>query len=157
MLNYSPHIPAPVPQNTASPSSDFNQSDPSTLNEWSTGNMVQSTMDPTVPAPQADRAQPQIISAITRLVPAEGPTHGGVEVTVLGENFHPGMTCLFGNFPAVTVQSYGPTTLVCLLPPSPTPGAVQVRIMDSQGQAFPPPPGQPPVLFTYNDTSDRKL
>lgn len=157
MLNYSPHIQAPVPRASASPSSDNNQSQPSTLNEWSPAGMMPPIMESTVPAPQMDRAPPQIISAITRLVPADGPTSGGVEVTVLGENFHPGMTCLFGNFPAMTVQSYGPTTLVCLLPPSPTSGPVQVRMLNHQGQPFPTPPGQPPVMFVYNDSSDRKL
>jgi hypothetical protein len=92
---------------------------------------------------------------ITRLVPMEGPTHGGIEVTVLGENFYPGMVCAFGAFQALTVQTYGPTTIVCVLPPSPNPGPVPVHVLDPNGQ--PQPWNQPPICFTYQDATDRKL
>ncbi len=104
---------------------------------------------------QQQQPPPPRIPAITRLVPAEGPTVGGIEVTVLGENFTPGMICSFGAMSAVTVQHYGPTTLVCLLPPSGHPGQVSVTIHDPQS-----PTSQlqaPGATFTYQDVSDRKL
>jgi hypothetical protein len=67
------------------------------------------------------------------------------------------MVCMFGAFPAVTVQSYGPTTLVCLLPPNPNPGPVQVQVIGDNGQPVQLLQGQQPAIFTYNDTTDRKL
>jgi hypothetical protein len=155
MLNFSPQSsPSPLPQEYASPLSDLH--DTSTSSGWS----------PAAPLePPSSRFSQHHLPAVSvnprpcinRLVPAEGPTHGGIEVTILGENFHPGMVCLFGNFPAVTVQSYGPTTLVCLLPASPSPGPVQVQVIGEDGQPIPLQPGQQPAIFTYNDTTDRKL
>ena len=98
---------------------------------------------------------PPRVPTITRLVPAEGPTVGGIEVTVLGENFTPGMLCSFGLMSAVTVQHYGPTTLVCLLPPSGQPGPVSVSIHDPQNPNI--HVQAPSATFTYQDVSDRKL
>jgi hypothetical protein len=85
----------------------------------------------------------------------EGPTHGGIEVTILGENFYPGMVCAFGSFHALTVQTYGPTTIVCVLPPSPNPGQVPVHVIDANGQ--PPSTAAQPIYFTYQDATDQKL
>ena len=157
MLNFSPQSSvSPLLQDFASPTSEM--LDTSTnASAWSpTGpqqlNPAQFLPQPPVPA-QPIRPRP----GISRLVPAEGPTHGGVEVTILGENFHPGMVCMFGAFPAVTVQSYGPTTLVCLLPPNPNPGPVHVQVIGEDGRPVQLAPGQQPAVFTYNDTTDRKL
>lgn len=105
--------------------------------------------NPPPPPPAAPRP------TIARLVPNDGPTHGGIEVTILGENFSPTMVCTFGEFQAVTVQSYGPTTLVCMLPPSPIAGPVAVSIRDPQSAVTDPRPSG--AIFTYRDTSDQKL
>lgn len=154
MLNFSPQSsPSTLPQDFASPTSDLHDaSNPG----WSPIAPHQPSSTHFAPQPlPAVPAQPR--PAINRLVPAEGPTHGGVEVTILGEHFHPGMVCMFGAFPAVTVQSYGPTTLVCLLPPNPNPGPVQVQVVGDNGQPVQLLQGQQPAIFTYNDTTDRKL
>ncbi|KAF0405052.1 Mga2p [Gigaspora margarita] len=93
---------------------------------------------------------------ISRLIPSEGPTYGGVEVTVLGSNFYDGLTCIFGETPAIPTQYWSPNTLVCLLPPSPTPGPVVVsfkefpiNLTDNSEQEV--------IFFNYNDDSDRAL
>jgi hypothetical protein len=155
MLNFSPQSSSsPLPQEFASPTSDTH--DTSTTSGWSPLALHQMSSTQFVPQPlQMQPAHPR--PAINRLVPAEGPTHGGVEVTILGENFHGGMVCMFGAFPAVTVQSYGPTTLVCLLPPNPNPGPVQVQVIGDDGRPVHLVPGQQSAIFTYNDTTDRKL
>lgn len=154
MLNFSPQSsPSTLPQDFASPTSDLHDASNS---GWSPIVPHQPSSTQFVPQPlPAVPTQPR--PAINRLVPAEGPTHGGVEVTILGEHFHPGMVCMFGAFPAVTVQSYGPTTLVCLLPPNPNPGPVQVQVIGDNGQPVQLLQGQQPAIFTYNDTTDRKL
>lgn len=154
MLNFSPQSsPSTLPQDFASPISDLQDAStsgwsPLAPHQLSSTHFAQQPL-PVIPS----RPRP----AINRLVPAEGPTHGGIEVTILGENFHPGMVCMFGAFPAVTVQSYGPTTLVCLLPPNPNPGPVQVQVIGEEGQPVQLLQGQQPAIFTYNDTTDRKL
>lgn len=143
MLNLSPQ---------ASGEMNFQEDDLQRLlsQDMDAGNLwPQPAWNPPPPAPAAPRP------TIARLVPNDGPTHGGIEVTILGENFSPTMVCTFGDFPAVTVQSYGPTTLVCMLPPSPIAGPVAVSIRDPQGAVSDPRPSG--AIFTYRDTSDQKL
>ncbi|CAG8746698.1 17253_t:CDS:2, partial [Dentiscutata heterogama] len=67
-----------------------------------------------------------------------------------------GLTCIFGETPAIPTQYWSPNTLVCLLPPSPTPGPVVVsfkefpiNLTDNSEQEV--------VFFNYNDDSDRAL
>ncbi|KAF7722324.1 SPT3 Dosage dependent suppressor of Ty-induced promoter mutations-like protein [Apophysomyces ossiformis] len=99
------------------------------------------------PQPAADRPQLQ------RLIPSEGPTYGGIEVTILGCGFRPGLTCLFGEVAAATTHYWSPNTLVCILPPAVDPGAVVVSfkefplVIDSQDV----------TLFTYYNENDRAL
>jgi hypothetical protein len=83
--------------------------------------------------------------------------HGGVEVTILGEHFVRGLVCVFGDSPAVPTHFWSPSTLVCLLPPSPHPGPVVVgfkglpiRVEGNNGS-------KSLQFFTYLDTSDRAL
>ncbi|KIK67143.1 hypothetical protein GYMLUDRAFT_69330 [Collybiopsis luxurians FD-317 M1] len=89
---------------------------------------------------------------IHRLIPNCGPTHGGIEVTVLGANFHPTLqfSCVFGDMRASSTQRWSDNTLVCILPPRGTPGMVSVWF-----EGF--PKDQPPSFFTYSDESDRAL
>ncbi|CAG8487021.1 8074_t:CDS:10 [Ambispora gerdemannii] len=96
------------------------------------------------------------IPRISRLIPSSGPTRGGIEVTILGTNFFDGLTCMFGDTPAIPTQYWGDSTLICLLPPAITPGPVimsfkefPINVFDSTENDL--------VFFTYNDDSDRAL
>ncbi|KAI0762137.1 hypothetical protein BD413DRAFT_585897 [Trametes elegans] len=92
---------------------------------------------------------------IHRLIPSSGPTYGGIEVTVLGANFHPSMqlNCVFGGTASTSTQRWSDNTLVCVLPPSTTPGAVQVWFDGLPKEDD----GTPPCIFTYTDETDRAL
>ncbi|SNX86361.1 related to SPT23 - suppressor of TY retrotransposon [Melanopsichium pennsylvanicum] len=94
---------------------------------------------------------------ISKLIPGEGPTSGGIEVTVLGENFIEGVNCVFGDVPAANTKVWASNTLVCLLPPSSSPGPVVVSIKSPAQTVQPPPINGPLQLFTYIDTTDRAL
>jgi len=100
---------------------------------------------PTAPPPQ-----------IHRLIPASGPTHGGIEVTVLGINFLPTHRCVFGDTAAST-QMWSDSTLVCVLPPSATPGPVVVSFEGVALAVGGAPDGRGLQLFNYLDNSDRAL
>ncbi|KAI0665918.1 hypothetical protein C8Q78DRAFT_1083487 [Trametes maxima] len=92
---------------------------------------------------------------IHRLIPSSGPTYGGIEVTVLGANFHPSMqlNCVFGGAASTSTQRWSDNTLVCVLPPSTNPGAVPVWFEGLPKEDD----GTPPCLFTYTDETDRAL
>ncbi|KAI0062883.1 hypothetical protein BV25DRAFT_1884501 [Artomyces pyxidatus] len=98
---------------------------------------------------------PLPIPKIHRLIPSSGPTHGGIEVTVLGANFHPSLqlNCVFGDVPASSTQRWSDNTLVCILPPRVTSGVVAVWFNGIPKEDD----GNPPCLFTYTDESDRAL
>ena len=76
-----------------------------------------------------DRSARQTPPKVTRLIPAEGPTAGGIEVTILGENFVDGITCVFGDTAAISTKVWASNTLVCMLPPAASPGPVIVSLM----------------------------
>ena len=108
------------------------------------------------PGPNAPNMALQV-PIIHRLIPSMGPTHGGVEVTVLGANFHPPLqlNCIFGDVAASSTQRWSDNTLVCVLPPRAAAGVVAVWL-----EGFPEMSDQtntPPSLFTYADESDRAL
>ncbi|KAF8973065.1 hypothetical protein BDZ97DRAFT_1779170 [Flammula alnicola] len=106
---------------------------------------------------QAAQPMQMQLPTIHRLIPNTGPTLGGIEVTVLGANFHPTvqLNCVFGGVSASSTQRWSDNTLVCVLPPRATPGVVAVWF-----DGFPKTDEQmnsPPSLFTYSDESDRTL
>ncbi|KAK8025710.1 hypothetical protein PG990_003533 [Apiospora arundinis] len=69
---------------------------------------------------------------IHKIIPAEGPKDGGIEVTVLGVGFtNGGLEVMFGDKRALTTTYWGESSLVCLLPPSNVAGNVLVRIRNS--------------------------
>ncbi|KAI8051824.1 hypothetical protein BDF21DRAFT_432191 [Thamnidium elegans] len=90
---------------------------------------------------------------LQRLIPNEGPTFGGVEVTILGSGFRAGLTCMFGDVAASSTHYWSPNTLVCILPPAAEAGTVVVSfkehplVVDSQDV----------TLFTYYNENDRAL
>ncbi|KAI0029971.1 hypothetical protein K488DRAFT_72546 [Vararia minispora EC-137] len=92
---------------------------------------------------------------IHRLIPAQGPCSGGIEVTVLGANFPPGLQldCVFGDVVASRTDRWSENTLVCLLPPRAVSGVVGVWFNGIPKEED----GSPPCLFTYVDESERSL
>jgi len=111
---------------------------------------------------------------IHRLIPSSGPMHGGIEVTILGANFLPTHECVFGGSIATSTQMWSENTIVCILPPSPSPGPVVVGfkgvpINDSNGgggnmggllgldNIMGMNIGSGLQLFTYLDNTDRAL
>lgn len=98
---------------------------------------------------------PTPIPRVSRVIPHEGPIQGGIEVTLLGENFTRAYECKFGEHVATETTLWGGNTLVCLLPPAAQAGAVPVRI---KGYEHLKRPGERDVLFTYKDDSvDRSM
>ncbi|KAI0472313.1 hypothetical protein F4859DRAFT_515164 [Xylaria cf. heliscus] len=92
--------------------------------------------------------------AILRIIPNEGSKCGGVEITVLGSNFtNDGLEVYFGSQKAITTTFWGPTSLVCMLPPSPVSGPVPVTIRQpGRRQAM-----QQPAFFNYRDDDEDQL
>ncbi|KAG9069906.1 hypothetical protein KI688_009231 [Linnemannia hyalina] len=79
---------------------------------------------------------------VQKLIPAKGPVDGGVEVTLLGSGFFPGMIPTFDGVPAQNIQFYGPETVICQLPPRGFTGPVLVKAQQS---------GNPPGSNLAND------
>lgn len=100
-----------------------------------------------------ERARPSNVPRLHRLIPSEGPVYGGSEVTVLGSNFYEGLTCVFGENPAIPTHCWSPNTLLCILPPAQSAGPVVVSFKEHPLILE----GQDVVLFTYFDESDRAL
>lgn len=88
-----------------------------------------------------------------RLIPSEAPASGGIEITILGTDFKPGLTIMFGDTPATNIQYWSPNTLICTLPPASQPGPVVVSFRDS-----PPTNDKNDIMvFTYLIETDRAL
>ncbi|KAI1388771.1 uncharacterized protein F4822DRAFT_429386 [Hypoxylon trugodes] len=101
------------------------------------------------------RSQPMIY----KIIPGEGPKSGGVEVTILGSGFtNGGLEVMFGEQRAATTTYWGETSLVCLLPPSPSAGVVPVSIRQPgvvpQHHLF---TGNQQPLFRYVDDDEHRL
>ena len=116
------------------------------------------------PSPPSSLAPLPLPPQIHRLIPSSGPTHGGVEVTVLGANFLPTHRCVFGDAVATSTQMWSENTLVCLLPPSAAPGPVVVsfegiplNVGGGVGNGAGSGEGGNLPLFNYLDNSDRAL
>ena len=94
-----------------------------------------------------------------RLVPGDGPVHGGVEVTLLGSDFYEGATVMFGLNEARPTHFWSPSTLVCVLPPAAAAGVVPVTILPPANIVHEPVVAGvlPDATFTYRDVADRAL
>src|SRR6266480_1561333 len=93
-----------------------------------------------------DSHRPQPI--IHRILPPEGPKAGGIEVTILGNNFDRTHEIYFGDAKAVTTTLWAANTLVCLLPPSPISGPVPVTFAHQRQSSYPTATvSSSPVMF----------
>ncbi|OAD05924.1 hypothetical protein MUCCIDRAFT_79009 [Mucor lusitanicus CBS 277.49] len=93
-----------------------------------------------------------IIPTLDRIVPSQGPTTGGVEVTIVGKNFHRGLTLMFGNRAATTVCCNS-NSIVCILPPAEHNGPVVVSFKEHPLMRTSPVP----PLFDYFDSSHQDM
>lgn len=73
---------------------------------------------------------PPVVDSVT---PGEGPTFGGEVVTIQGNFFQAGAIILFGDAACTNVTYISVTTLQCTTPPG-TPGLVDVRVINPDGQ-----------------------
>ena len=164
--HFLPEIQAPIPQSPDMLGLSNQHAQPETLAPVpvamsvsmaippQTHSMPYMLFDATPQQPQSLQLQ---LPTIHRLIPNSGPMHGGIEVTVLGANFHPSiqLNCIFGDVAASSTQRWSENTLVCVLPPRAVPGVVAVWF-----EGFPKvedPLSSPASLFTYSDESDRAL
>lgn len=92
---------------------------------------------------------------ILKIIPAQGPCRGGIEVTLLGYNFRPGLLIKFGAKTALATHCWSESTIVTYLPPCAHPGQVLVSF---ENEATPQSltPGLH-MIFTYTDDTDRQL
>jgi len=104
--------------------------------------------------PLSEKVKPKHV--IERVIPTEGPVAGGIEVTVLGNGFHSGLRCLFGDNEAPKTQLWGDATLIATLPPALHAGPVNVTLRDMR-QPHKLIPNTKEVLFTYTNDSNKQL
>lgn len=115
-----------------------------------------------VPAPFPNTnqlRQPMPMSVIHKVIPNEGPTTGGIEVTILGSGFYQGLDVMFGDAKATTTTFWGEQALHCLLPPYHVAGTVPVSLRGPNGQPqlLPSLQNRPQATFTYKDDSETHL
>lgn len=87
---------------------------------------------------------------VQRAIPAQGSCRGGVEVTLLGTGFTPGLVAMFGDTPSISTQCWSDNTIIAHLPPSNVAGPVLVSFQGIQA-----PPHS--AIFTYTNDSEVKL
>ncbi|KAF2836918.1 hypothetical protein M501DRAFT_1018330 [Patellaria atrata CBS 101060] len=98
--------------------------------------------------------QPPIIH---KVIPGEGPTTGGIEVTCLGQNFDRSIEVMFGDTAAITTTFWSPNSLVCMLPPGKA-GTVPVTFRDHRQASYSQSTNSgPSSVFKYVDDSERQL
>lgn len=96
----------------ATAQNSFGQTDPAFPQAVNSQLMTQSSRRPT--------------PVIHKLVPAEGSTSGGTEVTLLGNGFYQGLEVMFGDTEATTTTFWGEKCLNCIAPPAVQAGMVAV-------------------------------
>ncbi|SMN17693.1 similar to Saccharomyces cerevisiae YIR033W MGA2 ER membrane protein involved in regulation of OLE1 transcription, acts with homolog Spt23p [Maudiozyma saulgeensis] len=161
-------VPFPSPS-SLSEDSNVGSSKRSRTSIDSTGSWQQAIANiATLPTPQDEIHAP----TIQRIIPAQGPINGGIEITLLGKNFKQGQRIKFGENIALSTQCWNDSTMVTYLPPASTPGQVVVTIEDKPGTvsqinvhqlaSLQLPPQSPQTvnlnaIFTYVDDTDRQL
>ncbi|AQZ18852.1 MGA2 (YIR033W) and SPT23 (YKL020C) [Zygosaccharomyces parabailii] len=95
--------------------------------------------------------------SIQRVIPAQGPINGGIEITLLGRNFKDGLVVNFGENVALSTQCWSETTMVTCLPPASCAGQVFVSVANpTKGNTMETHISNQSV-FTYVDDTDRQL
>ncbi|GEQ68446.1 hypothetical protein JCM33374_g2114 [Metschnikowia sp. JCM 33374] len=125
------------------------------MNSFTSHNFNQSV---SLPRQRSSQQLQQIIQseqqpAIQKIIPAQGPIRGGIEVTLLGFNFRPGLTVKFGSKTALATHCWSESTIVTYLPPAAQPGQVLVSFEDHDHIMV----GNQQSIFTYTDDTDRQL
>ncbi|KAK4156661.1 hypothetical protein C8A00DRAFT_40876 [Chaetomidium leptoderma] len=105
------------------------------------------------PAPNAAGGQggtqhTQAQGSIYKVIPGEGPVAGGIEVTLMGVGFDPGMKVFFGDKQAPGTMFWSPQSIVCMLPPSEIAGMVPITVKGLNVA---------PQWFRYVDDSEQQL
>lgn len=95
------------------------------------------------------------LPSIQRIIPAQGPVRGGIEVTLLGCNFRPGLSVKFGANHVLATHCWSDSTIVTYLPPAAQAGQVLVSFENHEHMML----GgvQQQQIFTYTDDTDRQL
>jgi hypothetical protein len=107
--------------------------------------------------PMGVNSLPQPRSVIHKIIPAEGPKSGGIEVTILGSGFEQGLEVMFGDVRATTTTFWGESSLVCLLPPSPISGTVLVSLKHLNPAIVPQVSAKGQPTFKYTDDDEQQL
>jgi hypothetical protein len=107
--------------------------------------------------PMGLSATPSPPSVIHKIIPAEGPKSGGIEVTILGSGFHQGLEVMFGDVRATTTTYWGESSLVCLLPPSPHASTVLVSFKHQSSPAAQQFSAKQQPVFKYMDDDEQQL
>ncbi|CAK7217017.1 SPT3 Dosage dependent suppressor of Ty-induced promoter mutations-like protein [Sporothrix bragantina] len=97
---------------------------------------------------------------VHKIIPAEGPKSGGIEVTILGSSFYQGLDVMFGDQRATTTTFWGESSLVCLVPPSSIAGHVPVTLRQSNQRGTTQPfaaTTQARITFKYLDDDEQQL
>ncbi|KAK7678243.1 hypothetical protein QCA50_018815 [Cerrena zonata] len=105
--------------------------------------------------PTSNNGTTQNLPSIQRIIPAQGPIRGGIEVTLLGFNFRPGLAVKFGSNNALATHCWSETTIVTYLPPASQPGQVLVSFENHENMML--GGAQQQQVFTYTDDTDRQL
>lgn len=95
--------------------------------------------------------------SIQRVIPAQGPINGGIEITLLGSKFKDGLIVKFGENIALSTQCWSETTMVTYLPPASCAGQVFVTVLDSSDPNSSQVSANNKTIFTYVDDTDRQL
>lgn len=110
------------------------------------------------------RNMPEFISvpnpnqpSIQRVIPAQGPINGGIEITLLGTKFKDGLLVKFGENIALSTQCWSETTMVTYLPPASCAGQVFVTVLDPEDANSLEAHPSNKSIFTYVDDTDRQL
>lgn len=97
--------------------------------------------------------QASLLPTIQKIIPSQGPIRGGIEVTLLGFNFRPGLIVKFGSKNALATHCWSDSTIVTYLPPASQPGQVLVSFENLEEGLT----GGQQLIFTYTDDTDRQL
>lgn len=138
--------------------SDTNMSVHNMNNKAAVGGSISGQSFPLVSLPR-QASQLQLVNsgnslpAIQKIIPSQGPVRGGIEVTLLGFNFRPGLIVKFGSKNALATHCWSESTIVTYLPPAAKPGQVLVSFENQELSIL----GSQQLIFTYTDDTDRQL